>query len=284
MMMKRLLSALLAAGLLIANSFGASAFFVDSIGDLTFINGTHRWLIDRSFEILGNEKPAMARWYGEKARDIIREYTDWPDQYEKGDDFANRTMGSWHSYRPKEGVNTLGKKDETANTRLVFWYNEAVSKYKAGQKDESFRALGKATHYLGDMASPPHTGERSYWILSGVIVYRPLRIAFNGASHLTYEAAANTLKDFYAVQTGGLYHLAMQNSVKQIGHKTALFSLNYYYIIEDSEIFRMRVDEAVTETRKGNGLEQRSIKEPLEYAQKILAGLLYRFYHDCAIV
>ena len=278
--MKRLFSIFLAAALLFANAFGASAFFVDSIGDLNFINGTHRWLIERSFEMLGNEKPAVARWYGGIARGIIREYADWPDQYEKGDDFANRTMGSWHSYRPKNGVNTLGKKGETANTRFIYWYNEAVAKYKAGKKEESFQALGKAAHYLGDMASPPHTGERSYFMLSGIIVYRPLRVAINGVTHLTYEAAANTLKDFYAVQTGGMYDHAMKNSVKQIGHRTALFSLNYYYIIEDSEIFRMRVDEAVTEIRNGNGLEQRSIKEPLEYAQKILAGLLYRFYID----
>jgi len=244
------------------------------------INGTHRWFVAQGFEILGNEQPTAAKWFDEDARNIIREYVDWPDQNEKGDDFFNNIMGSWHSYRPEDGLNTIGRNNGTAKSRFMFWYEEAVRNYKAGKKQAGLQDLGKAIHYLGDLCSPPHVGERSFEMFRGKKAFNPLRVARNGVTHLAYESVANALKRNYAIETGGLYAFATANSIEQIGHKTASYAVNYYAVIENSLIFPLTPEEAIAEILNGAEAETRAIKEPLERAQASTAGLLYRFYRD----
>jgi len=270
--MKPLLSVLLAAILLFACAVGASAFTSDGVGPMpNLINGTHRWLVDQSFIILENEQPAVAAWFDEQARSTIREYMDWPDHNERaaGEVFLDDLMAIWHSYRPEDGTNTLGNQNGNAKMRLVHWYEAAVAHYIAGDTQAAFADLGKALHYLTDLLSPPHAGERSFDSILDVQAFNPLRLLRNALIHGPYELLANVLQCNYAVETGGLYAWSMEHSIEEIGHENALFSVCYYAMLEELLLFPF-APEKISAT----------INYPLERAQQSVAGFLYRFYRD----
>ena len=270
--MKHLLSVLLAAVLLLTCAVGASAFTSDGVGPMpNLINGTHRWLVDRSFVILENEQPAAAAWFDEQARSTIREYMDWPDHNERaaGEVFLDDFMAIWHSYRPEDGTNTLGNQNGNAAKRLAHWYEAAVAHYMAGDTQAAFADLGKSLHYLTDLLSPPHTGERSFDFLVGAQVFNPLRLLRNAVIHGPYELLATAAQRNYAVDAGGLYDWSMEHGIEEIGHENALFSVYYYAISEELLRFPF-APEKISAT----------FKYPLERAQQSVAGFLYRFYHD----
>ena len=269
--MKRLLSVFLAAALLLAYPAGVSAFTSDGLSFApNLISGTHRWFVDQSFVILENERPAAAKWFGQEARRTIREYMDWPDHNERaGDIFFDVVMGNWHSYLPGDGTNTLGNQNGNAKTRLAYWYGAAVSNHKAGNAQAAFQDLGKALHYLTDLLSPPHVGERSFDTVKGVKVLNPLRMFRNAFIHGPYELLASALKDNYSIDTGGLYGWAAENSIEQVGHQNAMFSAEYYAILEELLVFPFAPDKIAA-----------AVQDPLEQAQRSVAGVLYRFYRD----
>jgi len=269
--MKRLLSVLLAAALLFTCSVGASAFTADGIGPFPdIIKGTHRWFVDRGFDILENEQPAVAAWFGQEGRGIVREYIDWPDHNERAEgNFFDVFMAIWHSYRPEDGTNTLGNQNGNAKIRFAYWYGEAVSNYKAGDAQAAFQDLGKAMHYLTDLLSPPHTGERSFEIICGTKVINPLRMLRNAPIHGGYELLAGALQDNYAVETGGFYDWATENSLEEIGHQNALYSDGYYAILEEWLLCPFAPEKFAS-----------TVKDPLEWGQRCVAGILYRFYCD----
>jgi len=270
--MKRLLSVLFAAALLFSCSVNAFAFTSDGLGPMpNLINGTHRWFVDRGFVILEHEQPEIAAWYNQQARQSIREFMDWPDHNERaqGDVFFDTVMGIWHSYRPEDGTNTLGNQNGNAKMRLAHWYGAAVSNYIAGEAEAAFQDLGKALHYLTDLLSPPHTGERSFELILGAKVFNPLRLVRNALIHGPYELLASALKYNYAVETGGLYDWSMENSIEGIGHQNALFSLAYYKLLEELLLFPFAPEKI-----------HATMKYPLERGQQSVAGILYRFFHD----
>ena len=269
--MKRFLSVLLASGMLLACSINASAFTSDGLSAApNLINGTHRWFVDRSFGILENEQPVIAAWFGQEARCTIREYMDWPDHNERaGDVLFDVIMGNWHSYLPGDGTNTLGNQNGNAKTRLVYWYDKAVSNYKAGNTEAAYQDLGKAMHYLTDLLSPPHVGERSFDVIRGIKVINPLRMLRNAPIHGPYELLVSIMKNSYAVEAGGLYDWATESSIEEIGHQNALFSAEYYAVLEELLLCPF-----------SPGKFAAAVQYPLQRAQQSVAGLLYRFYHD----
>jgi len=275
MNMKRILSALLAAALLSVCSIGASAFTSDGLSVApNLIDGTHRWFIDQGFVILENEQPTAAAWFSLEARRTIREYADWPDHNERaGDILFDAIMGNWHSYLPGDGTNTLGNQNGNAKTRLAYWYDKAVSNYKAGNTEEAYQDLGKAMHYLTDLLSPPHVGERSFDVLRGIKIINPLRMLRNAPIHGPYELLASAMKDNYATDTGGLYEWAMETCIEEIGHQNALFSAEHYHILEELLRFSFAPGKFVA-----------TVQGPLERGQRSAAGLLYRFYRDAQAV
>ena len=250
--MKRSLFIFFAAALLFVCQIGASAFTSDGISfapDL--INGTHRWFVDRGFEILENEQPAAANWFGPEARRDIREYMDWPDHHERaGDILFDVVMGNWHSYLPEDSTNTLGNQNGNAKTRLVYWYDAAVSSYKAGSTQAAFQDLGKALHFLTDLLSPPHVGERSFDVIRDIKVLNPLRMFRNAFIHGPYELLASTVKDNYAAETGGLYGWVTENSIEQLGHQNALFSAEYYATLEELLLCPFAPDKIITAVKR----------------------------------
>jgi len=259
------LTMLLAAALLLMTAIPAAGFFVDGVGPFpNLINGTHRWLVNQGFDILDNEQPAVASRFDENARALIWQYVDWPDSNERGDTLANRIMGTWHSHRGEDGLDTLGNAGITANTRFVHWYNIALAYYADGDQEGAFAALGKSIHYLTDMASPPHAGERSFEVLGNCRIFNPFRVAVNAINHPVYEAWVNIVKYRHAVQCGGLYDDAVTYSPEEFGHQTAQYAMQFYP-------FFGRGFFANSNTR---------IAAPLHRAQRSVAGILYRFYHD----
>ena len=255
---KRTLTVIVTLVFLLVSSVATSAFFIDGVGPFpNLLNGTHRWLIDQGFDILEHEQFAVANWFCEDARALIWEYIDWPDHNERGGDLFSTIMGSWHSYRPEDSLCTIGRTAETAMTRFIFWYEFAIEQHMGGEEEAAFRALGKSIHYLTDLSSPPHTGERSFEMLFGTRVFNPIRVLYNGLTHFIYEAAVVVVQNNYAVQCGGLYDWFMQNCLEYIAHQTARYSVAFYQ-------------------RMCRG----AIQAPLERAQRNVAGVLYRFYHE----
>jgi len=269
--MKRLLSALLAGVLLFACPIGARAFTSDGLSFApNLIDGTHRWFVDQGFQILENEQPAAARWFDTQARSIVREYIDWPDHNERAEGMLfDVIMAIWHSYLPEDGTNTLGNQNGNAKIRFAYWYDAAVANHRAGNARAAFEDLGKALHYLTDLLSPPHVGERSFEVIGGVKVINPLRMARNMFIHGPYELLAGAMQDTCAVEAGGLYAWALRTDVETAGHENALFSAEYYLQLEDLLRFQYVP-----------GKFSAAVQGPLERGQQCVAGFLYRFYLD----
>ena len=139
----------------------------------TFIScwGTvsHNEIGIHSFRILSSDKITASSFYqGQNAQFhhiISKGFVD-PDWEEK-------KMGT-HYYIWPGPVENHGQyfknaffsfSRESARTRLENHYSQAISDYCAGLKEGAFLHLGRACHYLQDIACPPHAGGIQYTII-----------------------------------------------------------------------------------------------------------------------
>ena len=231
------------------------------------VNSTHQWLTGRAFELIADESPFTPAVYSnylclsQANIATIVEYSDWPDTNEVSPVILGVNTNSWHFYHGNSGAN-YGTNywrnyydRHNAGSRLIFWYDSAVTKYNNGDRTGAFQDLGKALHYLQDLNAPPHTGDSFAWYEA------PGAATFAYLNHTPYEVAANNERAQHAVTSGGLYSFHRTNDLQTIIDTAAYNSYLYYNQAYSSD--------------RGD-----SIRAPLRRSQRDSAGLIYRFFNE----
>jgi len=117
-------------------------------------------------------------------------------------------------------------------------------------------SLGCAIHYLSDVGSVPHTGDRFSAATPYMLIY-----------HNQFETDANNWKSYYRITYGGHYNFA----------NTSLF-----------DILDRRAEASYSMYRSGVYINSGNssnyeicINLSLVWTPRDIAGLLYKFYMDC---
>ena len=98
-------------------------------------------------------------------------YSDWPDVESSGQrgpklglvSVIARWSNNRHFYNPANGQNFFRNNYESeynARERIGTFYKMAVQAYCSGDRERGLNFLGAASHFLTDLASPPHTGDQ----------------------------------------------------------------------------------------------------------------------------
>ena len=222
------------------------------------ISKTHQWLTARGFAILANEQSAIYSKFTAAQIGYVTEDSDWPDIIANGETIDTFNC---HFYNYPTGTNYWWETTPTAKDKFDYWYNSAKDKYNRDDTEEGFKDLGKAIHYLSDIGSPVHTGDRAFDTGLGLIV----DIA-QGARHFAYESDADTYKTNFSATSGGYYYFYANNNTDYIIEVNAGISYNYY--ADTAPLFPPYDDYWA------------AVQYPLEYTQRDIAGLLYKFYLD----
>lgn len=162
---------------------------------------THQFIVEKALAILKKSYPSS---FLDKYTATLKTYADWPDIYET--DGLSPFQG--HFYDPDSGRNYTGISNPTAKTRLVSWYNQAVSTYKTGTVAVSMQHLGRALHYVGDLSCPLHAANLT---------------AMN-SEHSAYENWVRNHQTSYieTSTSSSTYSWARRTSVSDMGHNFAV--------------------------------------------------------------
>ena len=217
---------------------------------------THQWLTSRALTILQNDKPSVYNWFLTSEKQLMTEYSDWPDNNETKD------YNSWHFYHYATGTNYWWNRNDThtAKSRFSYWYGQAVAQGKNANWNTAAQHLGKAIHYLSDMGTPCHTGERAINPALGI----DPRNLIQASNHSTYEQRANDAKSLYAVSTASYYNWFISNTTSYIADINSSISSSYYANCYSSDAT----------------LRNPTIEWPLKYTQQDVAGLIYKYFYD----
>ncbi|MCL2586971.1 MAG: zinc dependent phospholipase C family protein [Firmicutes bacterium] len=135
--------------------------------------GTHQVIAGRAYDYLSTIFPALfspgIHNDDSTMRAAFVRYADWPD-YEGS---ASRprspetlpvigniqSSNNSHFYNPINGFNYLSNTvapGRNARERVTYYFNRAVNFYHSGNKRLAFNNLGKASHFLSDLAAVVH--------------------------------------------------------------------------------------------------------------------------------
>jgi len=232
---------------------GGSRWNSDGRSTSAYNTGTHQMLAKFAYDYAsalypglytpGNDSPFVGD------RSILVPHADYPDISENGNlnNYHFYTDGSNYFYNVlNSGMN--------AKTQFIAHYNDAVDFYfgqngKVQSKTESFKALGKALHYMGDMTSPVHTGDRlsmpeallGELVIAGVILMIPVMILAAGSlagdiltrvvNHTSFEDVAQeyaTLSIFPSFNLNSITPSLASYSLDSLAETVAASSKSYY--------------------------------------------------------
>ncbi|MCL2521287.1 MAG: hypothetical protein FWE36_00330 [Erysipelotrichales bacterium] len=141
-------------------------------------NSTHQFIADRAFMYVASRFPHVfgslppvhrkvnsTNYTGTTWANVVW-YTNWSDAHERDTigPLNTPTFSSHFYYVPTSG-NLLGSNGPNAKDRFMQHYNAAINLYRSNRHIEAFRRLGKALHYISDMAAPVHTGYQRLGII-----------------------------------------------------------------------------------------------------------------------
>ena len=163
--MNRLLStaALAVAGAILA------AKYLKPIRAYAWLGKTHEDITGFALDMIEKEKKNQLVAFYKNYRDKLCEGSKAPDL--EGD--VDKAPGAHYyssldlkgkSLPMKEGFyrNRLGKYHKSARTLLEENYTSALSLYKSGRIEEAMFVLGRAAHFVEDIACPPHSTNQQY--------------------------------------------------------------------------------------------------------------------------
>lgn len=204
---------------------------------------THQFITTNAITIVKNAYPSSP--LGNYIT-TLKSYSDYPDT-PASDQNDNRSFIG-HFYDPDTGRTWTGVTNPTAKTRLIWWYNNAVSEYKAGKATSAMESLGCALHYAADLSTPHHAANK----VVGV------------SMHAEFENYARANQNKYKVTstTSSTFTWAKRTSIGDMGHNFAVNAKADINIAEDGT----RFPEATQRT--------------LTKAQRNCATVLYKFLVD----
>jgi len=212
------------------------------------IDHTHQFLVARGILILENDKTwnVAKHLYEDNGTMILMEYSDKPDDDEKGVLFAG------HFYNPYTGQNFLGQTSPTAKTNFLMHTEKAANNFHKN-KTFAWQELGRALHYLSDMNQPHHASnmvailtnhvEFEYWV-------DQRRIKYGVISSSKYN---DYLEDSFETYCSKIADDSAKNAYAYKDAASASFSLFKYYYYDFAA------------------------KNTLPYTQQVIAAFLYRF-------
>lgn len=206
-------------------------------------NSTHQFITANAITIVKNSYPSSP--LGNYIT-TLKTYSDYPDTLASGQTDDGKFTG--HFYDPDTGKSWTGVSNPTAKARLIWWYNNAVSEYKAGRATSAMESLGCALHYAADLSTPHHAANK----VAGL------------SMHMEFENYAQGHKNSYIVTSApsNTFSWAKSTAIGDMGHNFAVNAKAVINIAEDGT----RFPEATQQT--------------LPKAQRNCAAVLYKFLVD----
>lgn len=204
-------------------------------------NSTHQYLVGKAITIVNNY--SYTPFLTNNAASI-KSWADYPDTYDSGQTDGITFAG--HFYSPITGTTYLGG-FASAKDRLVWWFNDAVSKYNSGQTSNAVKSLGCALHYAADLSEPHHAA---------------LQTAANPLyKHTEFEAWVKNNHSSWSVITmpSSSFTWACNTGIADMGHNFAL----------NAEPYASYANNTSTFMTAGNNT--------MPKAQKNCAAVIYKF-------
>ena len=206
-------------------------------------NHTHQYIASHAFNVLYNDYSGVYRWYIDwGAITYILEGTDLPDNDETDGAFRG------HFYDPDTGLNYCDTTD-TAKSRFLTRYNEAVSYYSAGNYLLAWEYLGRAIHYLEDLNEPHHASN----LIAGL------------SNHGTFEELIDARRTRFSATTAMGKYSATINSIPDICARNAKNNIQDATSAEDLTTYAPWL-------RAGDNT--------VPFAMQYVAVVLYKFQQD----
>ncbi|MCX7842822.1 MAG: zinc dependent phospholipase C family protein [Clostridia bacterium] len=203
---------------------------------------THQFLTARGITILENDK-SITYYYQNSYATTIMQYSDMPDV----DEQDSPTYFKGHFYDPATGKNYMNETSPTALTRFTDHYNSAVSKFPT-DKTGAMQELGRALHYLADVNEPHHASNK---------------IAV-GSNHVNFETSMDAWRTDFGITTSDKYTYVTSNTIKTCIDACGNNAKAYINYAESLNYNDMATAAGPT----------------MGYAQKFIAGYLYKFLKD----
>ncbi len=212
-----------------------------------FRSETHEYTTGRGIKILESKKgEECSEIYNEEAKEQIMKSCTKPDFDEAQGAFKH------HFYNTLTEKNSVGE-DDSALSRCVMHYENALSNFKDNLQKKSFDELGRSIHFLEDLNTPVHTNNQTF-----------IDTAINVSLHVSFE---NRCKDIQSNVVSSMsekeFEYYKNNSVETIAKASAYLANDNLYALVENNLERDTV-----------------VKNSIENAQKAVAGLLYKFYTD----
>lgn len=219
-----------------------------------FGSQTHHYVTQTSTEKIGSiaKNLNLKEKEGLIIKDISGEFKDLVIEYSlKPDEDENQgSTYKHHFYNPVTEKNFLGER-KGALSKCKEHYNNAISKYKSGERIASYQELGRAVHFLEDANTPVHTG---YDTPTDSVIKLPL--------HVRYEKKCDLInKSCNAEISLSSLEYYKSNSIDTIVKSSAVLAMDNFYRLENIE--------------KSN--DDELAKNAVLNAQKNVVGLLYKF-------
>lgn len=241
-------------GMMIFSSFGVSAF-----NDIT-----HKYVAKTSFEAFSentlvndNSESSNISEDFKKAvsfyRDDEKDYKELFVRFSIQPDI-DETQGiyKYHFYNPITETNFMNEK-ESALTKFKEHFKKAVSFYRDGEKEDSYKELGRAVHFMEDMNTPVHT---AYEMPSDSVLKLRLHVDFEKVCDQVCEECSLEI----IPESLGYYAVNSLDSISR--SSSTLAADNFYYL----------------ESKKED--EETLAKYAVSNAQRKVSGILYRFFKE----
>ncbi|MDR0462186.1 MAG: RICIN domain-containing protein [Christensenellaceae bacterium] len=184
---------------------------------------THRVLTQKAVEVMKSAYWGADGFYNsDKNNSVVNKlfsdisiYSDWPDTTKEK--YSLPQDVHFYHYPTKKGLS--GSTVHNAKQYFINYYNNAKDNYISGNKAIAKQELGKAIHYLADLATPVHTGYTG--ALTGF---------FNLNQHTGFESKAKTMQGSVVATTDVdfTYDNMQLLNIDDFAEQVAQFSYSHY--------------------------------------------------------
>jgi len=219
-----------------------------------YLAGTHQLLAGKAYDYASLLFPSLYT-PGDNStlgtdRSKLVLYADYPDVEETTPNFLVIALNNYHFYANGTNLfNNALNSGMNAKTQFITYYNEAIDYYfgqngKVQSKTYAFNALGKALHYISDIATPVHTGDQFTTLevalgiptIVGVMLGDPVALLVAGPlsssiftrylNHTSFEDVAKDWANSYSFSN--ITAPLASYSISSIAESVTIFSSAYY--------------------------------------------------------
>lgn len=191
---------------------------------------------------------------------LLSRESAWPDKWDIG------FLFNCHFYDPDTGTNWRGETNTTARDSANFFYQEALSKYRKGDRNGAITSLAHCIHYVQDVAVPHHSANKI--AIPGIDPY----------NHSGFEEFASRMlldgEYEWNIEDSDYFTLSFYNTWNSIS-----ISQSVHNIAVDSKQF---VD--VVTDKKNTGGHTIVAYAMLAHSMADTSGVLYKFAREVGMI